>query len=73
MTCTSGPTILSIALFIVEKWGQGKPIGVPLPMQDAKTTALAPLSTSILALVTARLPGHPPQDTNPTTSADPIS
>jgi len=48
-------------------------MGLPFEMQEAKTMASAPRSTSIFARGMARFPGHPPQVTNPTISTGPVS
>ena len=48
-------------------------MGLPFEMQDAKTIASAPRSTSIFARGMIRFPGHPPQVTNPTISTGPVS
>jgi len=73
MIFIEGPTFFSTASLIVWKWGQGKPIGFPFFMQDAKAIISAPRSTSILALVTAFFPEQPPQERNPTISTGPVS
>lgn len=69
----SFPIVLIIASFIAWAWGQGKPMGLPLEMQEAIAITSAPRSTNVLAREAAFLPGQPPQETNPTTSDSPIS
>lgn len=72
MISISGPISLMIAAFITWKCGQGKLIGVPLDMQEAKTITSAPHSTMNFTLVTALLPGQPPQLVKPVISTGPV-
>jgi hypothetical protein len=58
---------------MASKCGHGNPIGFPFEMHEAKTIAMAPLSTIIFARATALLPGQPPQVKKPVISTGPVS
>jgi len=66
------PTVFLTASRIFLKNGQGNSMGFPLLMQEAKAITSAPRSTMSFARGTALLPGHPPQETNPTISTAPV-
>lgn len=71
MIVTLSPSFLIIASFISLACGQAKPMGFPFVIQEHKTIVSAPLLTISAALVTAFLPGHPPQVLNPIISISP--
>ncbi len=73
ISLTSSPSCCLRAFFIASKCGQGKPMGVPLEMQEVRKIAFAPRSTIIAARLTAFLPGQPPQLIKPIISAGPVS